>query len=229
MFNFTNNHIICFVGAGGKTTIMYELAQAFAAQGRKALVLTSTHILQPEHFFAQDEASVQRLWQQKHYAVIGTVEEKTGKLTAPDQALYAKLKMQADIVLCEADGARHLPCKLPAEHEPVILAACDTVIAVCGMDALGKPLAEVCFRAELAAKFLNITPETLVTEKHLAKLLTSVQGARKNVGARDYYIVLNKCDTIKQAQAEAVRAELIRCGMAAEKLCLRGKGASDGR
>ena len=49
-FDFVNDgkkHTICLVGGGGKTTVMYELAAAWAACGCKVLVLTSTHILQP--------------------------------------------------------------------------------------------------------------------------------------------------------------------------------------
>ena len=117
-------HNICLVGGGGKTTVMYELAAAWAACGRKVLVLTSTHILQPaDGSFAADAAAVHNLWQQGRYAVIGTPEPATGKLTAPPQDLYEALQPQADVILCEADGSKHHPCKAPAEHEPVLLAA----------------------------------------------------------------------------------------------------------
>ena len=41
-FTDRKKHTICLVGGGGKTTVMYELAAAWAACGRKVLVLTST-------------------------------------------------------------------------------------------------------------------------------------------------------------------------------------------
>ena len=54
-FSDGKKHTICLVGGGGKTTVMYELAAAWAACGRKVLVLTSTHILQPaDGSFAAD-------------------------------------------------------------------------------------------------------------------------------------------------------------------------------
>ena len=144
MLNFIHDgkkHIICLVGGGGKTTIMYELATHYAQQGRKVLVLTSTHIMQPERsVYAQSVAEVQSLWQRGSYAVIGTVEAESGKLTFPSASLYVALKQQADIILCEADGAKRKPCKVPAVHEPVILPECDVVIAVAGADALWQPL-----------------------------------------------------------------------------------------
>ena len=218
-------HNICLVGGGGKTTVMYELATVWAACGRKVLVLTSTHILQPaDGSFAADAAAVQNLWQQGRYAVIGTPELSTGKLTAPPQGLYNELKLQADVILCEADGSRHLPCKAPAAHEPVLLPDCDMVLAVAGMDALGRPLAQACQRPQLAAALLGCSLDSVIDEQMLTALLLSEQGARKNVGTRAYYIVLNKCDLLKAAQQEEIRRLLVSAGMDERKIWLRGRG-----
>lgn len=218
-------HNICLVGGGGKTTVMYELAAAWAACGRKVLVLTSTHILQPaDGSFAADAAAVHNLWQQGHYAVIGTPESSTGKLTAPLQSLYETLQPQADVILCEADGSRHHPCKVPAAHEPVLLPDCDMVLAVAGMDALGYSLAQACQRPQLAAELLGCSLDSVIDEQMLAALLLSEQGARKNVGARAYYIVLNKCDLLKATQQEKLRQQLLAAGMDEHRIWFRERG-----
>lgn len=218
-------HNICLVGGGGKTTVMYELATAWAVCGRKVLVLTSTHILQPaDGSFAADAAAVHNLWQQRRYAVIGTQEPATGKLTAPPQDLYEALQTQADVILCEADGSRHHPCKAPAEHEPVLLPDCDMVLAVAGMDALGRPLAQACQRPQLAAALLGCSLDSVIDEQMLAALLLSEQGARKNVDARAYYIVLNKCDLLKVAQQEEMLRLLVDAGMDEHRIWLRERG-----
>ena len=218
-------HNICLVGGGGKTTVMYELAAAWAACGRKVLTLTSTHILRPaDGSFAADAAAVHNLWQQGRYAVIGTPEPSTGKLTAPPQDLYEALQMQADVILCEADGSRHHPCKAPAEHEPVLLPDSDIVLAVAGMDALGRSLAQACQRLQPAAELLGCSLDSVIDEQMLAALLLSEQGARKNVGARAYYIVLNKCDLLKAAQQEEIRRLLVSAGIDAPRIWLRGRG-----
>ena len=227
-FDFVNDgkkHTICLVGGGGKTTVMYELAAAWAACGRKVLVLTSTHILQPaDGSFAADAAAVHSLWQQGCYAVIGTPELSTGKLTAPPQGLYNELQLQADVILCEADGSRHKPCKAPAAHEPVLLPDCDMVLAVAGMDALGRQLAQACQRPQLAAELLGCSLDSVIDAQMLTALLLSEQGARKNVGTRAYYIVLNKCDLLKAAQQEEIRRLLVSAGMDERKIWLRGRG-----
>lgn len=224
-FTDGKKHNICLVGGGGKTTVMYELAAAWAACGRKVLVLTSTHILQPaDGSFAADAAAVHNLWQQRRYAVIGTPELSTGKLTAPPQSVYEALKLQADVILCEADGSRHQPCKVPSEHEPVLLPDCDMVLAVAGMDALGNSLQQACQRPQLAAELLGCGAEKILDAQMLTVLLLSEQGARKNVGKRAYYIVLNKCDLIKAAQQEKMLRLLVGAGMDEHRIWLRERG-----
>lgn len=224
-FSDGKKHNICLVGGGGKTTVMYELAAAWAACGRRVLALTSTHILQPaDGSFAADAAAVHNLWQQRRYAVIGTPELATGKLTLPPQSVYEALKLQADVILCEADGSRHHPCKVPAAHEPVLLPDCDIVLAVAGMDALGRPLAQACQRPQLAAELLGCNAEKIIDAQMLASLLRSEQGAHKNVGARAYYIVLNKCDLLKAAQQEEMLRLLVGAGMDEHRIWLRERG-----
>lgn len=224
-FTDGKKHNICLVGGGGKTTVMYELAAAWAACGRKVLVLTSTHILHPaDGSFAADAAAVHSLWQQERYAVIGTPELATGKLTAPPQFLYEELKLQADVILCEADGSKHHPCKAPAVHEPVLLPESDIVLAVAGMDSLGRSLEQACQRPQLAAGLLGCSLDSVIDEQMLAALLLSEQGARKNVGTRGFYIVLNKCDLISAAQQEEMLRLLVGAGIDEQRIWLRERG-----
>ena len=226
-FSDGKKHTICLVGGGGKTTVMYELAAAWAACGRKGLVLTSTHILCPaDGSFAADVPAVQNLWQQGRYAVIGTPELSTGKLTAPPQDLYEALQLQADVILCEADGSKHHPCKAPAAHEPVLLPDSDIVLAVAGMDALCRPLAQACQRPQPAAALLGCSLDSVIDEQMLAALLLSEQGSRKNVGTRTYYIVLNKCDLLKAAQQEEMLRLLVGEGIDERRIWLREGGDS---
>lgn len=227
-FDFVNDgkkHTICLVGGGGKTTVMYELAAMWAACGRKVLVLTSTHILQPaDGSFAADVPAVQDLWQQGRYAVIGTPELLTGKLTAPPQFLYEVMQPQADVILCEADGSKHHSCKAPAAHEPVLLPDSDIVLAVAAMDALGNSLQQVCQRPQLAAELLGCSTDTIIDAQMLAALLLSAQGARKNVGTRAYYIALNKCDLLSATQQEEMRWLLVSAGIDERRIWLRERG-----
>ena len=169
------------VGGGGKTTLLYAFARHCAAKGWRVLVSTTTHIRQPGENYAADEAALAALWAAGQYAVAGVPAEQ-GKLTALPPEQLTRWMAQADIVLLEADGAKRMPCKAPAAHEPVLLPESDVVLAVAGLSALGRPLREVCFRLEQACALLGAAPETLLTPELLARLLASEQGGRKQVG-----------------------------------------------
>ena len=130
------------------------------------------------------------------------------KLTQPPQ--LERWMAQADAVFLEADGAKHLPCKAPAAHEPVLLPQSDIVLAVAGLSAVGKPLQEVCFRLETACTLLGVPPETILTPELLAKLLADEQGGRKAVGARHFYAVLNQADTPQRQAAGEKTKELLQ-------------------
>lgn len=190
--------VISLVGGGGKTTLMYYLAACFARRGRRTAVMTTTRIGMPQ-IPCLDMESCRAQWRQGSYAVCGRLEN--GKFRAPEEACLAALVQEADIVLIEADGARRLPCKAPVEHEPVLLPQTDTVIAVMGLDALEGTVAEKCLRAEKVQAILNCGGEHPLAPADLAALLLSPQGSRKNVAGRDFWAVLNKCDTPARLQA----------------------------
>ena len=204
------DHVISLVGGGGKTTLMYNMAAHCARKGWRVLAATTTHIQQPPgEVFAQTDADLFRLWERGSYAVAGT-PAPGGKLTAPPQEQLERWMAIADLVLIEADGAKRMPCKAPAAHEPVLLPQSDIVLAVAGLSAVGKPLQEVCFRLETACTLLGVPPETILTPELLAKLLADEQGGRKAVGARHFYAVLNQADTPQRQAAGEKTKELLR-------------------
>lgn len=189
---------------------MYNLAANCARKGWQVLAATTTHIMQPPGgVWAQTDAELFRLWKCGSYAVAGTAAHG-GKLTAPPQAQLERWMTLADIVLIEADGAKRMPCKAPAAHEPVLLPQCDTVLAVAGLSALRHPLREVCFRAELAAELLCVPQDAQLTPELLAKLLASEAGGRKAVGDRSFYVVLNQVDTKEQAALARQVADILK-------------------
>ena len=217
-------YIVSLVGAGGKTTVMCQLAEHFANLGKKVLVTTTTHIYQPAYNFARSVAEVEALWEAGLYAVVGSNEAETGKLTQLPVNVFKNYSSLADLVFIEADGAKHLSCKAPAENEPVLLPESDVVIAVMGLDALHQPIKKVCFRLEKVMEVLGVTPEHCLTEDDVVKLLLSQQGTFKNVGQRDYFIVLNKCDNENRVNSVLkIKRLLEKEGFKLEKLWIRGE------
>jgi len=184
-------HVVSLVGGGGKTTLLYAMAGHCAAKGWRVLASTTTHIQRPASHWARTEAERDALWAAGTFAVAGAPALQ-GKLTQPPE--LAEWMQQADTVFLEADGAKRMPCKAPADHEPVLRPESDILLAVAGLSAVGRPLREVCFRLEWACGLLGVPPETGLTPTLLAQLLASPQGGRKNAGARQFYAVLNQAD-----------------------------------
>ena len=189
-----SGHVVSIVGAGGKSTIMEHLADAAAKLGWKTLVMTSTHMRMPgEHLYAADAATVKKFWQEGRPAVIGT-PAADGKMTQPSDELRKAVWPLADLILIEADGARMMPCKVPAAYEPVILPETDTVLGVLGLDALDKPLQDVCFRLQETEALLEKSREENLTVEDACKILLSPQGTVKQTTGCHYQIILNKAD-----------------------------------
>ena len=158
-------------------------------------------------------AAACRRWEAQRYAVVG-VPDQAGKLKAlPETELHAYQK-RAKQILVEADGAKMRPCKVPAEHEPVIPKECDIVIAVAGLDVLGETIEAGCFRSRQVAAFLQKPLLHRIEEADLVQILLSERGARKSVGKWEYYVVLNKCDTQERMHsAQKIAVALQQAGV----------------
>ena len=197
--------VTAFVGGGGKTTLMLRLARELAACGR-VLVTTTTHIWPPEGMpvlLDPDDGAVRAALEAANPVCVG-VREETGKLT-PCRVAMTRLCELADYVLVEADGARGMPLKAPAAHEPVIPENAALVVAVAGLSGVGKPIVKTVFRGALYAALLGCDEAHIVTPEDVARVLSGECGQYKGVpvGAR-FAVVLNQADG--QAQlADAAR------------------------
>lgn len=197
--------LLALVGGGGKTTALYALAQEAAQAGHSVVVTTTTHIRpHPRLPLTGDPTRLPRLLAEHGVVLFGRLGPE-GKLTCPLPS--SALLGLADLVLAEADGSRGLPLKAPGSYEPVIPPNTAAVVAVAGLDALGKPLEKVCHRPELASELLGTSPQTILTPTHMAALLSSHEGGRKGLSAgAAFRCLLNKADTpALRSRGEAVQ------------------------
>ena len=195
--------ITALVGGGGKTTAMLRLARELAAGGARVIVTATTHIFPPEGIPTgnpSNAAEVSHALMLEPLLCLGK-PAADGKLGAPDLSM-AMLTQQADYVLVEADGAKHLPLKAPAEHEPVIPPETRLVIAVAGLDGAGKPIKEAAFRPKLYATLCGKREAEIVTPRDIALVLAHEAGQRKDIpkGAR-FAALLNKTDDAERKTA----------------------------
>ena len=186
--------LTALIGGGGKTSTMYALADYLKTRG-SVIVCTSTHILCPPQYpyAARIHTSLGT------GQIISTGIRDGQKLTAPTQS-FEELKSLADYVLVEADGSRQLPLKAHAPHEPVIPQHAEKVLALIGIDGLGKPICEAAHRPERYAALCHTDVDAIVTPGMIRTVLTTYP--------RVDGVVINKADNESRLQAAIALAEL---------------------
>lgn len=238
--------VVSIVGGGGKTSLLFALASDARRNGSTVLVATTTRIYDPRDerrsldAFCLDgawaapaslEAGLPRPEQAgltaggaaaAGFICVAGAGVDSGKLLAVDPVLVDAADGW-NLILVEADGARHLPLKAPADHEPVIPASSKVVIAVIGLDCLGKPLDDsIAFRPELVARAAGLAPGGMIEPRHLAALASAESGCFKGTPPGALRIlVLNKLDTVDRAVAGSAASAAIASG-AADLVALAG-------
>lgn len=148
-------------------------ATAGAAQRARVIVATSTKMLVPDWCPVLLDAAMDevRFALSTHPIVcVGRIHGPTGKLDAPNMA-FSELEGAADYLLVEADGAKMLPLKAHAEHEPVIPECAKRTVCVVGIDGVRWPISQVCHRAERFARLAGASTADAVTPEMVARVL----------------------------------------------------------
>ena len=192
--------VTALIGGGGKTSTMYALADFLKTKG-SVIVCTSTHILCPPQYAFAERIRSPLISSQ----IVSTGTRDGSKLTSPVQS-FEELEALADFVLVEADGSRQLPLKAHAPHEPVIPANAKTVLALIGIDGLGKPIRTVAHRPERYAAICNTSVDALVTPEMIRRVAATYP--------RVDGVVINKADDEERQQAALSLAELFSCPVA---------------
>ena len=108
--------VTAVIGSGGKTSLLYELAEELRPCGT-VLLATTTHIMRPPQYpFAQTPEELAAALAAGGVACVGSLTPE-GKLTAP---AFDGWQQAADFVLVEADGSKRLPAKAHETWEPVL-------------------------------------------------------------------------------------------------------------
>lgn len=187
-WNPKEHHLISFVGAGGKTTLIETLAGELSRMGFRVVITTTTHMRRPDKAL-YDRRNMPELKQGDIVYLGRTCDEN--KITMPCDLSFTLLKEEADVILVEADGSKRKPLKVPAEHEPVIPVETDLVIGVLGIQSVGKTIGEVAHRIEDVSRFLEKDSEEIVTAEDVKTISFHKNGLLKHVEC-PYRIIWNR-------------------------------------
>jgi probable selenium-dependent hydroxylase accessory protein YqeC len=213
--------VVAVAGAGGKTTLVYRLADEARAAGWRVLVTTTTHMgTLPEAttgpVILEEEGElgtrVGKVMRETGYATVLGRRVRPDKIEGLGAPRVDDLVSRADLVLVEADGARGRSLKVPAPHEPVIPRSTTFLLVVAALDALGQPLDEArVHRLELVAAATGLKAGETLDEQAVATALTHPAGypARIARGLRAG-VFLNKAeDAAGWAAAERIAPRLL--------------------
>ena len=109
--------VIAVVGGGGKTSLIYRLTDELIDKGKRVIITTTTHMAgESELPFARggDAVRVKELLDKERYVIAAEYEEDTGKYASLTDEKLEELRELCDVMLVEADGAKHHPVKVRA-------------------------------------------------------------------------------------------------------------------
>lgn len=200
--------VIAFVGAGGKTTCMFRLAEELKEQGRSVLVTTTTKIYYPETRHYDKiiiQSNVEIFFQEVVSAVSDSVivaakefRRETEKLKGFSPGVLDMLVGLGviDYILVEADGSKRKPIKAPGEHEPVLPSKTDIVVGMTGFDCYNKRIdTDTVFRMNEFCQITGKSEGEAIDKETLLTLVASEKGLFKTTSTAAQRVwLLNKVD-----------------------------------
>ena len=215
---------VAFIGAGGKTTAMFQVARELSKDnGKSPVIVTATSHLgvwqlgvANRHIVADTPGPIENL---EHglsgvTLITGEIDENRTKPLNDDLINWLQqfCGYHAIPLLIEADGSRGKPLKGWADHEPPIPSFVTQVAHIAGLGGLGKSLTdENVHRPELFSRLSGLRIGEPITTNAFTQVLTHPQSGIKNIPAKARKaIVLNQADTHElQSAAQGMAQDLI--------------------
>lgn len=204
------NELVSIVGGGGKTTVLYALAD----QLRGRIVVTTTTKMHAGQtgghtVLVGPTTGELRAAFDRDRIVVAWQKMDAGKAVGVAPGLADEWFGHADHVLVEADGSRMRPFKAPAPHEPVIPSRSTVVLSVIGADAIGRVIEDQCHRPLRVAALAGCSSYERLTPERAARVLLHPDGGAKEVppGARRS-VVITKVDDTNVALVEELVAHV---------------------
>lgn len=202
LINFKKNSIISLVGAGGKTSFMFALAEEVRNE-LKVLVTTTTKIYIPKRnqydFLCLDKNLFSHFNNKKDKGiyVYGDGINKQGKIIGLDNKYLMNVNKFFDIIIIESDGSKKKPIKGFREDEPLVYNKTDKTVGILDISVIGKKIDEN--NVHRIEEFIKITNSRLgedINIDYLISLITHPHGLFKNA-LGEKILFINKVENEK--------------------------------
>lgn len=200
LLNLKKECIVSIVGAGGKTSLMFNLANDLK-EDSKVLVTTTTKIFLPsknqydyiclnkEYYLNYSRISSKGIY------VFGDSLNEAGKVVGLDSSTVETLSRCFNYTLIESDGSKMKPIKGWGINEPVICKKTNKTIGVLDIKTIGKKINDSnVHRLEEFLKLTNSTINESINMQHLISLILNPNGLFKNA-LGEKILFINKVET----------------------------------
>jgi probable selenium-dependent hydroxylase accessory protein YqeC len=205
---------VAIVGGGGKTALMIALADALSRAGARVVTTTTTKVwltqarLAPRLIFRHNHP----LWREdlgrglseSKSVFVAEQPLESGKAEGIDPAVCDELFTSgaADYLIAEADGAAGHPVKAHAPHEPVIPQSSTVVVAMAGLDCLGRPANSLTvFRLDFFLRMTGLREGQTLVPESVSRLFKGAAGLfRGSPPEAKLEVFLNKLDHLMSDQ-----------------------------
>ena len=202
--------VVCAVGAGGKKSLLYHLAETLP--GKIGLTATVQMMRFPSTLAAAKivaasselEHRVTQEADRSRIVAFARASPKPDRLAGLPPRLIDDIHRSAgfDVTLVKADGARMRLMKAPRPGEPVLPATTTTIVPIVSARVIGCRLtAEIAHRLDRISAITGLAEGDIVEPEHLAQLLVSPAGALQDTGNAKVSPLINMVDTAELAQA----------------------------
>lgn len=184
--------IVAFVGAGGKSSAILQVAGELGEAGIPVLVAPTTKMFVSEAenvgpvLVSEDRdelrSKVTEALAGQGVAVAGNGLLSKKRVGGVDPAWVPDLAPEDGVTLVEADGSRRRPLKGTTAHEPLLPHGATLVVVVGGVRALGEPVSEErVHRPEVFSELTGIGPgHTIDASAFTRSLLAGLRNTPKN-------------------------------------------------
>ncbi len=203
-----NKGVIAVIGAGGKTSAIFQLSSELAGRELKVIITTTTRMFREPGVLATTPKEATELLVHQSVVIAGRPTED-GKIAGLVEEQVKELSQIADVVLVEADGSKHYPLKVPAAHEPVIPSGTDRIILVAGLSGIGAELSECCHRAELVSELLEIPMNHSIRYEDIGRMIMKGYLERRIPDQSKVTVLLNQADDTELHKAGERIAKLL--------------------
>ena len=204
--------VTCVVGAGGKKSAMYALAERLPEAILTATVRIPIFDAEVERVVVTDSPVDAAMTYTERPLGLVPEREGTDRYLGYDTTVVDTLSDAVDApILVKADGARMRRFKAPGSHEPQLPSSATTVVPVVSAHVLGEPLSEeLVHRVDRVADIAECDPGAELTPPIVARVLTANRGGWKGVPDGATVIpLINMVDTAElETRARSLATEI---------------------